>query len=91
MWRTLEEYYDDFLLPDNSCATLTGVSFDSDAATLDWTPSYTQAGTYEFKIIADDGRGFEATHFTITVTDANRAPVLASISDQTVNENSATP
>ena len=40
-------------------------------------------------ITADEGNLTDTEIFVITVTDTDRAPTLASISDQTINENSA--
>lgn len=72
-----------------SCSTISGVSFNASTGVMNWTPSYTQSGNYEFKIVGSDSStsGFEI--FAITVTNTNQAPSLASISNQTVNENVA--
>ncbi len=64
-----------------------GASFDVDIQTFTWTPDYAQAGTYpniHFEVF--DGELTDSEDITITVIDANRAPVLDSIGDQSVNE-----
>ena len=65
-----------------------GASFDSGTRTFSWTPNYSQAGSYpgvHFEV--QDAAGLNSSEdITITVTDANRAPVLESIGDKTVNE-----
>ena len=54
---------------------------------LNWTPSYTQEGIYEivFKV-TDTAGGVDSQVVTITVTNSNQQPVLATISDETVAE-----
>jgi hypothetical protein len=65
-----------------------GATFDPATRTFDWTPGFTQAGTYPgvtFTVNdASGGSDFEA--ITITVTNTNRPPVLAAIGDRTVGE-----
>jgi len=69
-------------LPSN--ATL-----DSSGGAFSWTPSYSQSGTYSLTFSVSDGHGGIASRScTITVTNVNRAPVLASIGDKIVTENS---
>ncbi len=55
--------------------------------TFTWTPTYDQAGTYQVTFIASDSQDTDSETITITVTGANRAPVLAGIGDKSVNEN----
>ena len=58
--------------------------------TFRWTPSYSQSGEYEITFTVEDGRGgIDRETITITVGDINRAPELAMIGDQTVDEASA--
>ncbi|WP_412471820.1 BspA family leucine-rich repeat surface protein [Halobacteriovorax sp. RT-1-4] len=71
------------------CSLLTGVSFVASTGVLNWTPDFSQAGTYEFKIVGSDGSLSDDEIFSITVNNVNRAPVLDSISNASVNENSA--
>ncbi len=64
-----------------------GATFDLSTSTFTWTPSQDQAGTYYVKFWAKDSRG--ATSYrtvAITVADLNRAPVLTSTGDWTVDE-----
>ncbi|MCJ7728553.1 MAG: putative Ig domain-containing protein, partial [Sedimentisphaerales bacterium] len=56
--------------------------------TFSWTPSYTQAGTYSVTFRASDGKSQDSETITITVSNTNRAPVLATIGNKSVNENS---
>lgn len=55
---------------------------------LTWTPGFTQAGTYAgVTLMASDGRGGSASvSFTITVTNTNRAPVVAPLGPFTYAE-----
>ncbi|UCE98810.1 MAG: right-handed parallel beta-helix repeat-containing protein [Planctomycetota bacterium] len=62
-------------------ATLLGQDFN-------WTPSYTQSGSYQVTFIASDGIAQDSEIITITVSNTNRPPVLAEIGDKSVNENS---
>jgi hypothetical protein len=66
-----------------------GASFDTSTRTFSWTPTYSQAGSYtavHFQVT--DGSATASENITITVTNVNRAPVLASIGDKIVTENS---
>jgi hypothetical protein len=52
---------------------------------MTFTPGYTDAGTYPITATAEDEAGLTDTiSFTLTVTDANRAPVLDPIGTQSV-------
>ena len=55
--------------------------------TFNWTPSYTQAGSYQVRFIASDGNSQDSETITITVNNVNRAPVLGPIGNQSVDEN----
>ena len=57
--------------------------------TFDWTPTYAQAGTYSVQFTADDGQDQTSQTVGIVVDNVNRAPVLASIGSQSIDENSA--
>jgi uncharacterized protein (UPF0179 family) len=54
--------------------------------TLDWTPSFTQAGVYNVRFIATDGSLADSEIVAITVNNVNRPPVLAAIGPKSVNE-----
>jgi PKD repeat protein len=56
--------------------------------TFSWTPTYTQAGTYNVTFIASDGKAQTSQTITITVADTDRPPVLADIANQSVNVSS---
>ncbi len=62
-------------------ATLSGRTFT-------WTPGYTQAGTYDLTFVAGDGTDQDSEIATVTVNNVNRAPVLAAIDNQSINEGS---
>ena len=63
-----------------------GATFSSQ--TFSWTPSNTQAGSYEVTFIATDRQAQNSETITITVIDVdNQAPVLEPIGNQSVNEN----
>jgi hypothetical protein len=55
--------------------------------TFGWRPSYTQAGTYSVTFGVNDGYGGTASEvMSVTVSNTNRAPVLASIGSRTTAE-----
>ncbi len=64
-----------------SGATFTGQTFT-------WTPTYSQAGTYNVTFMAGDGRAQDSQTITISVVNVNRPPTLAEIGDRSVDENS---
>ena len=68
------------------CTELTGLSFDTATGIVNWTPSYTQSGTYELKITASEGDLTDEEIFVLTITNVNRSPELNTINDQTVGE-----
>jgi len=64
-----------------------GASFNAATGVFSWTPTYSQAGTYNFTFTASDGNGgTDSETITITVNNVNRAPVLAAIGNKAVNE-----
>ena len=63
-----------------------GASFDPATKTFSWTPSVGQAGSYTVHFAASDGQLSGSMDVTITVTNANTAPVFDSIADKSVNE-----
>jgi len=78
--------------PDGEPITYSAQSLPSGATfsgqTFSWTPSYSQAGSYQVRFIASDGNSQDSETITITVNNVNRAPVLGAIGDKSVNENS---
>ncbi|MCI0596191.1 MAG: Ig-like domain-containing protein, partial [candidate division Zixibacteria bacterium] len=82
--------------PDGTTPTLSAVNSPSGAVFVDslngaasfsWTPSFTQAGTYNVTFIASDGTLADSEAVTITVNNVNRAPVLNTIGAKSTNEN----
>ncbi len=75
--------------PGTNCATISGLVFDGNFGTIDWTPNYNQAGIYEFKITGTDGSTSDTEIFVIDVANTNRSPALNTISNIVVTEQSA--
>ncbi|GAX59620.1 hypothetical protein SCALIN_C04_0108 [Candidatus Scalindua japonica] len=64
-----------------------GASFNENTNTLDWTPTYNQAGTFtNINFQVSDGKDVDSESITFTVCNVNRSPVLDPISDITVIE-----
>ncbi|MCB9090913.1 MAG: BspA family leucine-rich repeat surface protein, partial [Halobacteriovoraceae bacterium] len=85
---------DDSVANTNECDGSTGSAlpgtFNMTAAgVLDWTPNYTASGTYELMIIASEGDLTDVAYFTITVNDIDFPPVMPTIADEAVNQESA--
>jgi len=55
--------------------------------TFDFTPDFTQAGTFLVTFKAFDGIVVDSEVVQIDVTNTNRPPVIAAIADQTIDEN----
>jgi PGF-pre-PGF domain-containing protein len=55
---------------------------------FEWTPGYSDDGTYSVEFNVTDGIDTDSEIITITVTDVNRAPELAAIGDKSVLEDS---
>jgi len=55
--------------------------------TFSWTPSYDQSGTYNVTFIVSDSKLTDTETITIIVYDVNRAPILSSIGNKSINEN----
>ncbi len=83
--------------PDGTTPTLSTSTLPSGAVftnngngtgTFNWTPDFTQAGSYDVTFRASDGVATDSEVVTITVLDAgNQAPVLAAIGSQATTEN----
>ncbi|MGH8004305.1 MAG: Ig-like domain-containing protein, partial [Limisphaerales bacterium] len=82
--------------PDGTAPAFSALSLPPGAVLTDslngagsfvWTPSFTQAGTYNMTFIAGDGSLADSEAITITVNNVNRAPVLAAIGSKTTGEN----
>ncbi len=59
--------------------------------TITLTPTAGQSGTTEITITVSDGAAATSTSFTLTVSSVNDAPTITAISNQTTNEDTATP
>ena len=66
-----------------------GASYDAVNNQIGWTPSYTQAGTYNVTVVATDGKAETTQTFAITVAPGYASPVLNPIPTQTLNEGQA--
>jgi len=66
----------------------TGATLDPQTGEFAWTPSYTQAGSYQVTFRASDGNSWDSEIITITINNVNRPPVIGSIADQSIDENS---
>jgi PKD repeat protein len=66
-----------------------GATFSASSRLFSWTPNYAQAGDYSVTFNVDDGKGgSDSENIIITVNNMNRNPVLASIGNKNINENS---
>ncbi|ULU23434.1 tandem-95 repeat protein [Dyella terrae] len=64
-----------------------GASFDARTGTLNWTPTYDQAGTYRnVTVSVTDGKITTSESFDIVVNTVWAQPVLAPVQPQTVRE-----
>ncbi len=64
----------------------TGAAFNPVTKEFTWKPTYSQSGIHTVTFQAHDGNSPGTTLASITVVDVNSVPVLASITDKTVNE-----
>src|SRR3989442_10306958 len=53
-----------------------GSSLDRETGVFEWTPSFTQAGTYHVPFTVSDGLGSTSKTVTLTVLNVNGAPVF---------------
>ncbi len=81
--------------PDGAIPTMTTSTLPTNASftdngdgtgTFDFNPDFTQAGSYPVTFYASDGVATDSEVVTITVTNTNRTPVLATIGAQSVAE-----
>ena len=56
--------------------------------TFNWTPTFTQAGSYDVAFYASDGVDTDSEQVVITINGTSQPPVLASIGPKTGSENS---
>ncbi|MCE5319268.1 MAG: putative Ig domain-containing protein [Parachlamydia sp.] len=73
-----------------STSTLpSGATFNATTKTFSWTPTYSQSGTYAITFTADDRLGGIASEtIYIIVINKNRAPILTTIGNKSIDENS---
>lgn len=65
-----------------------GAVFDNILRKFSWTPGFDQSGLYTVDFVVNDGAGGTARDAsTITVTHADRRPVIVQLEDQSINEN----
>ncbi|MFB3077440.1 MAG: beta strand repeat-containing protein, partial [Lysobacterales bacterium] len=81
----------DATIPSLSSANLpTGATFADNGdgtGTFDWTPDFTQSGTYNITFIASDGSAADSEVVTISVSETgNQIPQLAAIGPQSTTE-----
>ncbi len=62
-----------------------GASLDASIGVMTWTPTADQVGTHTIAIAASDGQLTALASFVVTVTAANRPPVIVSPGDRTIN------
>jgi hypothetical protein len=66
-----------------------GATFDSDTREFSWAPGFDQEGTYpDIHFEVNDSELTDWENITIVVNTTNRAPVLDSIGDRSIDENS---
>ena len=76
------------LIANNLPSGATFVDNSDGTGTFNWTPDFTQAGTYNVLFIASDGSLADSENVTVTVVESgNQAPVLASIGSRNATEN----
>ncbi len=67
-----------------------GAALDPASGALNWTPGYTQAGSFQLTVKVTDAGGLSAElTVPVEVTDMNRPPQLQSVPAQTVDEGAA--
>ncbi|PYE55655.1 Ig-like domain-containing protein, partial [Deinococcus yavapaiensis] len=82
--------YDAVVVTQNGTAALSTIGATFSGGTFNWTPSFTQSGSYTIRFKASDGTTETTKDVTINVTDVNRAPTLNTITTpQAVNEGQA--
>ena len=64
-----------------------GATINASTGIFTWTPTEAQGpGSYTFDVVVSDGSVTDSETITVTVNEANDAPVLAAIGNQTVTE-----
>ncbi len=63
-----------------------GASFSGSTGVFNWTPDYSDAGSYTMTFSVSDGSLSDSQSVAVTVTNVNRTPVLSSIGTKSVAE-----
>lgn len=64
-----------------------GATFNPTTRSLQWTPTYNQAGNYVVSFTVNDAEGLTSqTNFTVNVINVNRPPILPDVNDREANE-----
>jgi hypothetical protein len=66
-----------------------GAFLDPSLGVFEWTPSFTQAGTYAVPFRVSDGKDFSERTITLTVTNVNAAPQFDSFAGMALLEGQA--
>lgn len=65
-----------------------GATLNESSKRIEWTPDFDQSGNYTINVSVTDIEGLNAqTTFDIAINHVNRAPLISSISGQSVDEN----
>jgi alpha-tubulin suppressor-like RCC1 family protein len=84
-----DQTIDGVVIGSTLCSSLTGFNFDTNDGTIDWTPGYDLVSSdelFEIKVIASDGSFQDSEVFIIRLINRNRAPELAFMSAQYIDE-----
>ncbi len=76
--------------PDGDALTYSAINLPVGATfigqTFQWTPDFSQAGTYPVTFNVSDGSLSDSEDIVVTVNPVDRAPILIQTSDKSVNE-----
>ena len=70
-------FYTASLVSDSGTALPRGVDFDSASGKLEWTPDFTQAGDYRFRLSVTDGAATRSEDVIVQVVQTNLEPVFS--------------
>ena len=77
---------DDDTLTYSASGLPTGATFDPSTRAFSWSPGYGDSGPHTATFAVSDGTDTDSETITITVNNVNRAPELATIGSQSVDE-----
>ena len=64
-----------------------GAALGNDGRTIQWMPSYNEAGDYQFEVLVNDPRGLsDRQEFTVSIANNNRAPQFTSTPASSIAE-----